>query len=215
MVASSVVLTVVILNFHHRNAETHDMPNWVKTIFLQWFPWILRMHRPGKEITLDSIIMNRKLQELKRQQQPSKSLMSNVLDDDDLRTGTGFMRRPGMGPGVGFDDLHSMTLSSHTSHPCLAGSQRELALILKEIRFITDRMRKNEEDLEVTSDWKFAAMVLDRICLIIFTLFTVVATVVVFLSAPHLIISYSVDLSVHEIATPAMVTLATVCDQSI
>jgi nicotinic acetylcholine receptor len=131
--------------------------------------------------------MNRKLQELKRQQQPSKSLMSNVLDDDDLRTGTGFLRRAGV--GMGFEDLNSMTLTSHPSHPCLAGSQRELSLILKEIRFITDRMRKNEEDLEVTSDWKFAAMVLDRICLIIFTLFTVVATVVVLLSAPHLIIS--------------------------
>lgn len=30
MVASSVVLTVVVLNYHHRTADIHEMPPWVK-----------------------------------------------------------------------------------------------------------------------------------------------------------------------------------------
>ena len=30
MVASSVVTTIMILNYHHRLADTHEMPNWVK-----------------------------------------------------------------------------------------------------------------------------------------------------------------------------------------
>lgn len=29
MVASSVVLTVVVLNYHHRTADIHEMPPWV------------------------------------------------------------------------------------------------------------------------------------------------------------------------------------------
>lgn len=32
MVASSVVLTVVVLNYHHRRAEMHDMPTWVRSL---------------------------------------------------------------------------------------------------------------------------------------------------------------------------------------
>ena len=40
---------------------------------------------------------------------------------------------------------------------------------------------------QVSHDWKFAAMVIDRMCLIVFTLFTVVATIAVLLSAPHVL----------------------------
>ena len=29
MVASSVVTTIMILNYHHRLSDTHKMPNWV------------------------------------------------------------------------------------------------------------------------------------------------------------------------------------------
>ena len=29
MVASSVVTTIMILNYHHRQADTHKMPEWV------------------------------------------------------------------------------------------------------------------------------------------------------------------------------------------
>ena len=35
MVASSVVTTIMVLNYHHRMVDTHDMPDWVKIIFLQ------------------------------------------------------------------------------------------------------------------------------------------------------------------------------------
>ena len=65
---------------------------------------------------------------------------------------------------------------------------RELCLILKEIKVITDKIRDDEESSAVESDWKFAAMVLDRLCLVVYTLFTIVATVAMLATAPHVFV---------------------------
>lgn len=69
------------------------------------------------------------------------------------------------------------------------GVHRELSLILKELRVITDKIRDDEDTAAIENDWKFAAMVLDRLCLIIFTFFTIAATIAVLLSAPHIIVT--------------------------
>nr|AWX65634.1 nicotinic acetylcholine receptor alpha 6 subunit [Laodelphax striatellus] len=185
MVASSVVLTVVVLNYHHRTADIHEMPNWVKSVFLQWLPWILGMNRPGKKITRKTILMTNRMKELHLPDRSSKSLMANILDiDDDFRhcsstANSSFMRggSGGGGGGITLDD----------SGPCTL-AQRELQLIVRELQFITNRMKKADEEAELISDWKFAAMVVDRFCLIVFTMFTIIATVAVLLSAPHIIV---------------------------
>ncbi|XP_039276488.1 neuronal acetylcholine receptor subunit alpha-7 isoform X5 [Nilaparvata lugens] len=193
MVASSVVSTILILNYHHRNADTHEMSPWIKSVFLHWMPCLLRMSRPaggggngGGEATSDSrkSLQMREL-DASLKDRSSKSLLANVLDiDDDFRHGGG-------GGGTLQSSSHSF-LRGHEDgsvlHSCL-GPHRELTLILKELRVITDKLRKEDEASEVTNDWKFAAMVVDRLCLIVFTLFTVIATIAVLCSAPHIIVT--------------------------
>ncbi|XP_021913490.1 neuronal acetylcholine receptor subunit alpha-7-like isoform X2 [Zootermopsis nevadensis] len=200
MVASSVVSTILILNYHHRNADTHEMSPWIKAIFLHWLPCILRMSRPGAES--DSSRKTAQKREMELKERSSKSLLANVLDiDDDFRhhpgalqtssavSATGYLRGSHAhhddGGGGGGTLLHG---GSGNSSTCL-GPHRELTLILKELRVITDKLRKEDEAAEVTNDWKFAAMVVDRLCLIIFTLFTVIATIAVLFSAPHIIVT--------------------------
>ena len=74
-------------------------------------------------------------------------------------------------------------------HGCSASTNRELQCILKELKFITNRMKIHDEEEEIIGDWKFAAMVIDRFCLITFTAFTVITTIAVLLSAPHIIVT--------------------------
>ncbi|XP_073994249.1 neuronal acetylcholine receptor subunit alpha-7-like isoform X7 [Rhodnius prolixus] len=190
MVASSVVSTIIILNYHHRNADTHEMSPCVKSLFLHWLPCILRMSRPGHSDNGDNSRKSMQLHTLELKERSSKSLLANVLDiDDDFRHGplqasshTFIRAHEEDGTGVTGSVLHSQGVS------CL-GPHRELGQILKELRMITDKLRKEDEAAEITNDWKFAAMVVDRLCLIIFTLFTVIATIAVLFSAPHIIVT--------------------------
>lgn len=216
MVASSVVSTILILNYHHRNADTHEMSDWIKVVFLIWLPWILRMHRPRHTADYSgaspsgrlSVATDRKplhFQDVELKERSSKSLLANVLDiDDDFRhnhrgvdggRGSTITTLP---PATFFRTVYRQNEDNGNggrihesltpSHSCL-NADYELALILKEIRFITDQLRKEDVSADITRDWKFAAMVVDRLCLIIFTLFTIIATLAVLFSAPHIIVS--------------------------
>ena len=80
--------------------------------------------------------------------------------------------------------------------------QQEVKLILRELRLLTRRLREKDEDGIVVSDWKFAAMLIDRwaavrlssvvnparFCLYGLSLYTILTTVILFISAPHLIV---------------------------
>jgi len=216
MVSSSCITTILILNYHHRLADTHEMPDWVQAVFLQWLPWLLHMsRRPGEKITRKTIMMAHKM-ELDMKETSSKSLLSNVLDmDDDFRNTTlpsntnpvhhpshvtghqnaGFVRNTnnGLEKLLGLDersngDVPNGDISKKSPKSQLSGLHRELGAILKEIKVITDKIRDEDESSNIEADWKFAAMVIDRLCLIFFTLFTAIATFVTLAVAPHVLV---------------------------
>ena len=70
--------------------------------------------------------------------------------------------------------------------PYVSNSIRgELLAILNELRFITRKIKDENDNAEETNDWKFAAMVIDRLCFWIFSLYLIVATIAIF-TAPKM-----------------------------
>jgi len=61
-----------------------------------------------------------------------------------------------------------------------------LSAVLYELQLLTGKLRDDETRLAICSDWKFAAMVVDRFCLILFSVFTVVSTFAILFSAPQI-----------------------------
>lgn len=183
-------------------------------MFLVWMPCLLCMSRPSRDEASNGNKSDKNksaassihhLPDMEFRAKSSRSLLANVLDlDDDLRSST--RSYPGARSQVAPMPEH-MVEQQHASMMMVSGGggvagaaaavaaasclgpHRELSLILKELRVITDKLRKDEEDEETTNDWKFAAMVVDRMCLYIFTFFTVAATIAVLMSAPHVIVT--------------------------
>lgn len=74
-----------------------------------------------------------------------------------------------------------------TSTPKHLPAVRLLTDILAELRQLTDKVAVDEEIQSQINDWRFAAMVIDRLCLVAFTLFTVISTFAILFSGPHVI----------------------------
>jgi len=157
------------------------------------------MSRPGAKITRKTILIQNKMKEMDLKENSSKSLLANVLDmDDDFRPSPlnhhvfpQTTHLPKSSQPNTANSLFRVSLNPPHYEESFLGSgvHRELSAILKEIRVITDKLREDEDTAAIENDWKFAAMVLDRLCLITFTAFTIIATIAVLAAAPHVIVT--------------------------
>ncbi|XP_011674149.1 neuronal acetylcholine receptor subunit alpha-7 isoform X1 [Strongylocentrotus purpuratus] len=193
MVAVSVVFTVITLNIHYRHPNSHVMASWQRSLLLEWLPWLLYMKRPGREWS-------------PCQPKPSRDDMgppvfSHVGPSTEIQLMDRSPKRKvgtnGMVPqGTYLNDAKTIGIkyanyAHEESEPmmldhkaCKEGNSRELDLIIREVRFLTERYKlKDMEDDEI-HDWKFAAMVIDRFAMVFLTIFTVVATVVILSDHP-------------------------------
>ncbi|XP_056597350.1 cholinergic receptor, nicotinic, alpha 11 isoform X2 [Triplophysa dalaica] len=73
------------------------------------------------------------------------------------------------------------------------GGDPQLQAILEEVRFVADRFRGQDENESVADQWKFAAAVIDRLCLVGFSVFNIICTISILMSAPNFVEAVSKD----------------------
>ncbi|XP_062378507.1 neuronal acetylcholine receptor subunit alpha-2a [Sardina pilchardus] len=212
-VTLSIVITVFVLNVHHRSPSTHEMPRWVHAVFLELIPRWLFMRRPAP---------NAKRRRLLRLS-TSKSWLHEETDVDrtpvceEGRAGLRLGTWSGVPTSYSFPTLHlpdvdPLGRKSASHHqleglaPGLVGSRGSLLLssqrlpdfgalqadpalllspsvihALEGVRYIADHLRAEDADFCVKEDWKYVAMVIDRIFLWMFIIVCLLGTVGLFL----------------------------------
>ncbi|UJR10224.1 hypothetical protein I4U23_014437 [Adineta vaga] len=195
MCTMSVVATVIVLALHHKNAKNHTMPIWIHVYINQYLAWFLRMKRPGHDLswrairhrrfhhnarlnnTNNSITHNHKLPSTPLLENSSKSLLANIINtDDQLYISMPNHIRPCSSTADTKDSLQSCDMNCFRSN---------IDSIMSELKFMADYIRREEEEDDISQDWKFSAMVIDRLCLISFTIMTTIFTYLTLFSAPN------------------------------
>ncbi|PKU47971.1 neuronal acetylcholine receptor subunit hypothetical protein [Limosa lapponica baueri] len=198
IVGLSVVVTVIVLQYHHHDPDGGKMPKWTRIILLNWCAWFLRMKRPGEDKVRPAC-----------QHKQRRCSLSSV----EMNTVSGQQSSNGNMLYIGFRGLEGvhctpttdsgvicgrMTCSPtdeenllHSGHP--SEGDPDLAKILEEVRYIANRFRDQDEEEAVCNEWKFAASVVDRLCLMAFSVFTIICTIGILMSAPNFVEAVSKD----------------------
>lgn len=204
LVTLSICVTVVVLNVHFRTSSTHRMAPWVKRVFLRTLPRLLRMQRPTQEAPVKVLVRTWNGTELRGGSSPSSP--QEIFERDFVREHEptcrlyGLSREPpypsrGMTEPADSRDLPGQPPGrpSRQVPPVVTPTPAmrlhfcpELQQALESVHFIADHTRRYEDQIEVKEDWKYVAMVLDRLFLWIFTAAVIAGTCAIILHAPTL-----------------------------
>ncbi|XP_053128513.1 neuronal acetylcholine receptor subunit beta-4 isoform X2 [Hemicordylus capensis] len=173
LVTFSIVTSVCVLNVHHRSPSTHAMPPWVKVAFLQRLPNFLFMKRPEN---------NSARQRLRNRKKYKAEMFCS--DSSDLYKGSTYFVNTASAKK--YDPKLADNSEQTGSHPDvrLRGSGKfspEVQEAIDGVSFIADHMRSEDNSESVIEDWKYVAMVVDRLFLWIFVLVCVLGTLGLFL----------------------------------
>uniref|UniRef100_A0A8C8G3C9 Uncharacterized protein n=1 Tax=Oncorhynchus tshawytscha TaxID=74940 RepID=A0A8C8G3C9_ONCTS len=169
-VTLSIVITVFVLNVHYRTPMTHTMPAWVRSVFLGLLPKVLLMRRPVDQGCPSSLGSGR-----------GDGTGGGSIGDGGVggrASGTGKKRKNSIGGGIGggcvqVDGVNAVVAFSVVSP--------EIKQAIESVKYIAENMRTRNKAKEVEDDWKYVAMVIDRIFLWVFVTVCITGTLGLFL----------------------------------
>ncbi|XP_072051067.1 LOW QUALITY PROTEIN: neuronal acetylcholine receptor subunit beta-4-like [Amphiura filiformis] len=184
LVTLSIVITVIVLNIHYRAPSTHTMQPWVRRVFLEILPPILYMKRPKDHQkrytkTKEPDYSPPNYFEMREMQhhRDVEATRSNGREIFDNHHPGGYRLR------TLSDEIGGLDTGCSRS-PVFGKYPKEINQAVDGVKFIADHLRTEDDFNAMTEDWKYVAMVIDRIFLWIFLICVICGTSGIILSAP-------------------------------
>ncbi|KAF3838481.1 hypothetical protein F7725_010249 [Dissostichus mawsoni] len=203
LVTFSIVTSVCVLNVHHRSPSTHTMPPWVKRIFLYRLPSYLFMRRPG------SSNIREKFRRKHQQRSYSDQKMCDGGHAGMADSSSSFFVNEESAKRYGWR-ISDMSDNTDFRKRMTLKSNIDVEDAVDGVRYIADKMKREDDDegvglsafefmselkicascfeglsftclLLIIEDWKYVAMVIDRLFLWIFVFVCVVGTLGLFM----------------------------------
>ncbi|XP_075411820.1 neuronal acetylcholine receptor subunit alpha-2 isoform X2 [Tenrec ecaudatus] len=183
-VTLSIVITVFVLNVHHHSPGTHNMPHWVRVAFLACVPRWLLMNRPLPPLKLcepPGLKLSPSYRWLDTNMDPEER---EGEEEDEDGWACACHSTPSVGALYNPEGLRPVASAAQAEAP---GQERGLLLspsmqkALDGVRYIADHLRSEDADSSVKEDWKYVAMVIDRIFLWLFIIVCFLGTIGLFL----------------------------------
>ncbi|XP_078696591.1 neuronal acetylcholine receptor subunit alpha-3-like [Branchiostoma floridae x Branchiostoma belcheri] len=179
-VTLSITLTVFVLNIHHRSPNTHNMPAWVRKIFIQILPKLLWMERHEVQVSaFDPLEIFREIIEQEIREQEVREVRPCLH-----KVPPGIA---GLKPRPKSMDLEA-ALAQRKGILAISRQRYLDDPILPEVKeaadgviYIAKHLRDRERNQNMEKDWKYVAMVIDRIFLWTFIIVCVGGTCGLFL----------------------------------
>ncbi|GFN80395.1 neuronal acetylcholine receptor subunit alpha-3 [Plakobranchus ocellatus] len=204
----AILSTVIVINRNYRTPRTHQMPRWVRVIFLRELPKYLFMKRPDHDErwegssyspppSFHSTPEARRSNKLNPNTAAAHSTTRTANDDLLELTEVHHphcrlnLREPGSKGGGGSSVQSGYSRPTPENPDGLDANNvtmtPELYKTIEAVKFIYHHLKTEEEYDTVLEDWKYVARVLDRLLLIIFLLVTLAGTAGILLNAPHIL----------------------------
>ncbi|CAF3628111.1 unnamed protein product [Rotaria socialis] len=161
----TIFCTVLIINYNYRTPRTNKMPYWMRRLFIDILPRILRMQRPNKyerdneDETMGPTILH-------SSRAPHVVTVATSLSNS----------QPSL-----------TTIDNEETDQMDFLLTKEVYEAVEDLSFIANQMRSATHYEEIRDDWKYIATVIDRLQLYIFFAVTTFGTLSILFNAPHIL----------------------------
>ncbi|ESO11890.1 hypothetical protein HELRODRAFT_71773, partial [Helobdella robusta] len=185
----TILITVIIINWNFKTPRTHSMPKWIRIVFLNYLPKLLFMKRPHHEERWFKKTYSRRN---RLSHFPDPRLLRNVRGkaSEMLSAGSSSQMYAQKNCYSGGEAVyHGASLDRNMRQDVPSpgfNMTAETQKAIDAVRFIAAHLKNEDDYAEILEDWRYIAMVIDRLQLYTFVAVTIGGTVGILINAPHI-----------------------------